>query len=80
MKCEKCGGDSKRFYYVDAKRYCVACRPQDDRWALLHEVRLNKDGVRLTRCEAERINTNTKQPDGTYQPAKRFRSNDGWGG
>lgn len=81
MKCDGCGAESKRYVYHDGKRLCGSCRADViPRWPGLHEVRLNKYGVRLTRAQAGRIDTNAKQPDGTYAPDRRFRSNDGWGG
>mgnify|MGYP001600031669 CR=1 FL=1 len=81
MNCDGCGGESKRYVYHEGKRLCGSCRPAlNPRWPGLHEVGLNKKRVRLTRAQVGRIDTNTEQPDGTYESAKRFRSNDGWGG
>ncbi len=73
LPCPNCKRSAPRLVARGGVLGCVYCNlPSKGRDALLHQVRWNKNGVRVTEADANRIRTNKLRADGRYRPDTRW--------
>jgi hypothetical protein len=75
FECPSCKEKSTRLIAGPEKLGCDNCVEIHDlsNTGLLHKVRLQKYGVRMTYADANRIKTNKLRKDGRYRPDPRWR-------